>query len=59
MTACALVHHLLSGAPSPINVDVEGGETLEIGFTPGPDQNFTDVTLTGPADFVFQGEITI
>ena len=59
MTACALIHHLLSGAPSPINVDVEGGETLEIGFTPGPDQNFTDVTLTGPADFVFQGEITI
>lgn len=59
MTACALIHHLLNGAPSPINVDVEGGETLEIGFIPGPNQSFTDVTLTGPADFVFQGEITI
>lgn len=59
MTACALIHHLLNGVPSPINVNVEGGETLEIGFVPGPDQSFTDVTLTGPADFVFQGDITI
>ena len=42
-----------------MNVDVEGGDTLEIGFTPGPDNTFTDVTLTGPADFVFAGEITI
>lgn len=59
MTACALIHHLLHGAASPVRVDVAGGETLEIGFTPGPDNTFTDVTLTGPADFVFTGEITI
>ena len=59
MTACALIHHLLNGVPSPISVDVEGGETLEIGFVPAADQTFTKVTLTGPADFVFQGEITI
>ena len=59
MTACALIHHLLNGTPSPISVDVEGGETLEIGFVPSPNNSFTNVTLTGPADFVFQGEITI
>ena len=59
MTACALVHHLLNGASSPVSVDVQGGETLEIGFEPGPDNTFTKVTLTGPADFVFQGTITI
>ncbi|MDG1357786.1 MAG: diaminopimelate epimerase [Akkermansiaceae bacterium] len=59
MTACALIHHLLNGAASPISVDVEGGETLEIGFIPGSNQSFTSVTLTGPADFVFQGIITI
>jgi diaminopimelate epimerase len=59
MTACALVHHLLSGAPSPVKVAVRGGETLEIGFTPGPGQSFTGVTLTGPADFVFDGRIEI
>ncbi|MGB1874236.1 MAG: diaminopimelate epimerase [Akkermansiaceae bacterium] len=59
MTACALIHHLLSGAASPISVDVKGGETLEIGFEPGSNNTFTRVTLTGPADFVFTGEITI
>lgn len=59
ITACALIHHLLTGAPSPVRIDVRGGETLTIGFEPGPDQTFTGVTLTGPADFVFEGEITI
>ncbi len=59
MVACALVHHLLTGAPSPIKVDVAGGDTLEIGFEKTGDQSFTKVTLTGPADFVFEGEIDI
>ncbi|MBK1830345.1 diaminopimelate epimerase [Verrucomicrobiaceae bacterium R5-34] len=59
MTACALIHHLLNDAASPVSVDVEGGETLEIGFIPESDKPFTGVTLTGPADFVFAGEITI
>lgn len=59
MVACALLHHLLTGAPSPVKVDVAGGDTLEIGFTPLGDQAFTDVTLAGPADFVFEGDIEI
>ena len=59
MTAAALIHHLLTGASSPINVDVQGGETLQIGFTPGDNNTFADVTLTGPADFVFEGSISI
>ncbi len=59
MVACALVHHLLTGAPSPIKVDVAGGDTLEIGFEKTGDQSFAKVTLTGPADFVFEGEIDI
>jgi diaminopimelate epimerase len=59
MVASALVHHLLTGAPSPIKVDVEGGDTLEIGFEKTGDQAFKNVTLTGPADFVFEGEIDI
>jgi diaminopimelate epimerase len=58
MVACALMHHLLDGAPSPIKVDVKGGDTLEIGFEKEGD-TFTNVTLTGPADFVFEGEIEI
>jgi diaminopimelate epimerase len=59
MVASALVYHLLTGAPSPIKVDVEGGDTLEIGFEKTGDQTFKNVTLTGPADFVFEGEIDI
>lgn len=59
MVASALVHHLLTGAASPIKVDVEGGDTLEIGFEKTGDQTFKNVTLTGPADFVFEGEIDI
>jgi diaminopimelate epimerase len=59
MVACALMHHLLHHAPSPIQVDVEGGDTLEIGFETSPDGSFHHVTLTGPADFVFEGEIEI
>ncbi len=59
MVASALIHHLLTGAPSPIKVDVEGGDTLEIGFEKTSDQSFKNVTLTGPADFVFEGEIDI
>lgn len=59
MVACALVHHLLTGAPSPIKVDVAGGDTLEIGFEKTGEQSFHTVTLTGPADFVFEGDIEI
>ena len=59
MVACALLHHLLTGAPSPVKVDVAGGDTLEIGFESMPDGGFARVTLTGPADFVFEGDIEI
>ena len=59
MCAAAIIHHLKTGAPSPIKVDVAGGDTLEIGFQPGKNNTFTNVTLTGPADFVFEGQIEI
>jgi diaminopimelate epimerase len=59
MVACALMHHLLDGAPSPIKVDVKGGDTLEIGFEKTGEMIFANVTLTGPADFVFEGDIEI
>lgn len=59
MVACAIVYHLLTGVPSPIKVDVQGGETLEIGFAGDAENGFHDVTLCGPADFVFEGEIEL
>ena len=58
MVACALYHHLITGAPSPIKVDVKGGETLQIGFEKSGD-DFVNVTLTGPAEITFTGEVEI
>lgn len=59
MCACAIIHHLHTGDPSPIKVDVAGGDTLEIGFQRDEDGGFKNVTLTGPADFVFEGDIQL
>lgn len=59
MVASALFHHLIHGAPSPVRVQVAGGDTLEIGFASTPSGGFTQVTLTGPADFVFEGDIEL
>lgn len=54
MVASAIIHHLLTGDPSPVSVKVRGGDTLEVGFVRTDDQ-FREVTLTGPADMVFKG----
>jgi diaminopimelate epimerase len=59
MCAAALIHNLLTDAPSPIKVDVAGGDTLEIGFERTGENTFTNVTLSGPADFVFEGDIEV
>ena len=56
--AAALIHSALSGAASPIEVRVKGGELLEVGFENGP-TGFQNVTLTGPAEFVFEGSISV
>ncbi len=56
--AAALLHHLRSGAASPVAVTVRGGDTLRVEFTASP-TGFQHVTLTGPADFVFDGTISL
>lgn len=58
VTAAALIHHLLTDAPSPVQVRVRGGETLEVGFQV-QNGHFSEVTLAGPADFVFEGSINL
>lgn len=57
--AAALLHHLATGAPSPISVGVRGGDTLQAGFVRAEGDSFSEVTLTGPADFVFDGTVSI
>lgn len=59
MVACALIHHELSGSPSPVSVLVKGGDTLQVGFDELARSEYTNVTLFGPADFVFSGSVSL
>jgi len=58
VVASALTLAALTGAASPIRVLVKGGDTLAVGFE-RTTEGFTRVILTGPADFVFAGEIAV
>lgn len=58
VVASALIHHHLTKAPSPITVRVKGGDLLEVGFQL-ENGHPSAVTLAGPADFVFEGTVTI
>lgn len=58
MTATALIHAALTGAPAPIRLDVAGGCTLAVGFR-REGEVFSEVTLTGPATFVFEGDFDL
>ena len=58
VVAAALIHHHLTNAPSPVQVLVRGGDNLEVGFQI-QNGHSVNVTLAGPADFVFEGTISI
>jgi diaminopimelate epimerase len=58
VTASALIAARLHGFTSPVKVQVQGGDTLEVSFREEQGQ-FTEVKLTGPAEFVFEGRIEI
>ena len=58
VTAAALIFARLTGAASPVSVKVRGGDTLQVGFENAGD-GWKNVTLTGPADFVFEGDAAV
>ena len=58
VVASALTIAALTGAQAPIRVRVKGGDTLVVDFKRAGN-GFSDVVLTGPADFVFEGAITV
>jgi diaminopimelate epimerase len=58
VTASALITAELRGFPSPIRVQVQSGDTLEISFE-RDDGQFNNVGLSGPAEFVFEGRIDV
>jgi diaminopimelate epimerase len=58
VVASALIFAAVKKADGPIAVLVRGGNELQVGFDRAGDQ-FQNVTLTGPADFVFEGTIDV
>jgi diaminopimelate epimerase len=58
VTASALIASELHHLQPPVPVQVQGGQQLEVSFERSGGQ-FTNVTLSGPADFVFEGKIEL
>jgi diaminopimelate epimerase len=58
VTAAALIAARLHGFTSPVKVQVQGGDDLEVSFR-AEGGEFADVQLSGPAEFVFEGRIEI
>jgi diaminopimelate epimerase len=58
IVASALIFAATENAGDPIHVIARGGDELQVGFE-RIDGGFRNVTLTGPAEFVFEGTIEI
>jgi diaminopimelate epimerase len=58
VTASALISAKLHQFASPVKVQVQGGDQLEVSFKQNNGE-FFDVLLTGPAEFVFEGKIKL
>lgn len=58
ITASALITSVVYGFKPPIKVAVQSGDIMEINFEKSVN-GFTNVMLTGPAEFVFTGRIEI
>jgi diaminopimelate epimerase len=58
VVASALIFAIIEKANGPITVIARGGDELQVGFEKN-DNQFRSVTLTGPAEFVFEGSIEI
>ena len=58
VSAAALVSARVHGFASPVKVQVQGGDQLEVSFQDNG-AGFEDVRLSGPAEFVFTGRIDL
>ena len=58
VVASALVFAAMENLSGSISVLVRGGNELQVGFDK-IDSQFRNVTLTGPAEFVFDGTIEV
>jgi diaminopimelate epimerase len=58
VVASALIFAATENTDGPITVIARGGDELQVGFEKSGNQ-FRNVTLTGPAEFVFEGTVEI
>jgi diaminopimelate epimerase len=58
IVASAIMYHELNAASAPVTVHVKGGDDLVVDFEELAG-TYNHVTLTGPADIVFEGKIAI
>ncbi len=58
VVAAALILNQVEGVSSPVGVWVQGGDRLDVGFD-RDGAGYRNVTLTGPADFVFDGHVVV
>jgi diaminopimelate epimerase len=58
VSAAGMISARVHRFTSPVKVQVQGGDTLEVSFKDSG-TDFDDVRLTGPADFVFEGRVEI
>ncbi|HJT45216.1 MAG TPA: diaminopimelate epimerase [Chthoniobacterales bacterium] len=58
VVASALIFAATENVEGPIEITVRSGSQLSVNFTKAGDR-FTNVTLTGPAEFAFEGTIEI
>jgi diaminopimelate epimerase len=58
VTASALIASRVHQFSSPVRVQVQGGDELEVSFREN-NGGFTDVRLSGPAEFVFEGRVEL
>jgi len=58
VVASALIFAVTENVKGPVTVLARGGDELRVGFEK-IDKQFRNVTLAGPAEFVFEGTIKI
>lgn len=58
VSAAALISSRVHGFSSPVRVQVQGGDELQVAFQT-TEFGFADVRLNGPATFVFEGTLEI
>ena len=58
VVASAIIFAASENINGPVGVLVRGGDELQVGFEK-TEMQFRNVTLTGPADFIFEGTIEI